>query len=85
MHQDETRNPDLRRKIINKIRKPIGSFYDKQVRLMMKAYESLEDSIRRKKVSESRLNDLIKVSFLLKLLHVSLSISFRFAASRKLP
>lgn len=63
MHQDETRNPDIRRRIVEKVRKPIGSFYDKQIRLMMKAYESLEDSIRRKKVSESRLNDLIKVSF----------------------
>jgi hypothetical protein len=85
MHQDETRNQDIRRKIVDKTRKPIGSFYDKQVRLLMKAYESLEDSIRRKKVSETRLNDLIKVSFK-KLFHVSLSLSFqRFAASRKLP
>lgn len=63
MTQDDTRHPDVRRRIVEKKRKSTGSFYDKQMRLMMKAYESLEDTIRRKKVSAERLNDLINVSF----------------------
>jgi hypothetical protein len=61
MNQDQIRHPDRRRKIVNQVRRPIGSFYDKQFRLLMRAYESLEDSIRRGKVSSSHLQDLISV------------------------
>lgn len=76
MNQDVIRNPDIRRRVVEKLRKPTGSFYDKQMRLLMKAYESLEDVIRRKKVEALRLNDLLNVSFFLSFF--KFHIPFRF-------
>jgi hypothetical protein len=53
--------PDTRRALIGKLRVPIGKFYDDKLRFMMKVYESLEDALRRRKVSEEHLNDLFTV------------------------
>jgi len=53
---------DRRRQTIDPIREPTGRFYDQKLRFMMKVYESLEDTLRRKKVSSSHLQDLITVS-----------------------
>ena len=53
---------DRRRQTIDAVREPTGRFYDKKLRFMMKVYESLEDTLRRKKVSSSHLQDLITVS-----------------------
>lgn len=53
---------DRRRQTIDLIREPTAKFYDQKLRFMMKVYESLEDTLRRKKVSSSHLEDLITVS-----------------------
>lgn len=61
MTQD-IRIPDTRRQTINKIRQPTGKFYDQKLRFMMKVYESLEDSLRRRKMSSTRYEDLLTVN-----------------------
>ncbi|CAG9804934.1 unnamed protein product [Chironomus riparius] len=52
---------DRRRQTIDASREPTGRFYDQKLRFMMKVYESLEDTLRRKKVSSSNLQDLITI------------------------
>lgn len=73
MLEQRTDNLDLRRKKINSLREPIGHYFDKKVQLMMKVYNSLCDKIRRKKVSQKTLDELITV---IKLYEIKASQSF---------
>lgn len=52
---------DERRVKIKKQRVPTGRFYDQKVRAMVKVYNSLVDSLRRKKMDSKSFNDLITV------------------------
>lgn len=61
MLEQRTDNFDIRRKKIDKLREPIGKYFDKKLKLMMIVYNSLCDKIRRKEVSQQTLDDLITV------------------------
>lgn len=52
---------DERRVTIKKQRVPTGRFYDQKVRAMIKVYDSLVDSLRRKKMNTKSFDDLITV------------------------
>lgn len=53
---------DVRRKLTQKLREPIGKFYDKKLRLLIKVYNSLLETIRRRNVSPNHYEDLLTVS-----------------------
>lgn len=53
--------PDVRRKMMQKLQEPIGKFFDQKLRLLIKVYNSLSDTIRRRKVSSTRYEDLLTV------------------------
>lgn len=61
MLEQRTDNLDLRRKKIDSLREPIGYYFDRKLQLMLEVYNSLCDKIRRKKVSQPTLDDLITV------------------------
>ncbi|KAG5679973.1 hypothetical protein PVAND_009508 [Polypedilum vanderplanki] len=50
--------PDTRRLFIRQIREPTGKFYDKKLNFFMRVYESLEETLRKQKVSDEYLEDL---------------------------
>lgn len=52
---------DERRVTVKKQRVPTGRFYDQKVREMVKVYDSLVDSLRRKKSKSKTFDDLITV------------------------
>lgn len=66
--------PDTTRMYVKPLREPTGKFYDRKLRFMMKVYESLEETLRRRKVSAERLSELTTV-VLFHLSHVSYSTS----------
>lgn len=61
MLEQRTDNLDLRRKKINSLREPIGNYFDRKLQLMMDVYNSLCDKIRRKRVPQKTLDELITV------------------------
>jgi hypothetical protein len=52
---------DSRRKVVEKLREPIGKFYDEKFRSMLRVYNSLSDKLRRNKVEAAYYEDLITV------------------------
>lgn len=53
--------PDERRVFIQKLRDPIGKFYDQKLRSLLRVYNTLLDALRRKKMSTEHYGDLITV------------------------
>lgn len=52
---------DKRRKAIQKLRDPIGKFYDQKLRSMLSVYNMMLDALRRKKMPTEQFEDLITV------------------------
>ena len=52
---------DQRRYAVKWCREPTGKFYDQTTRLVVRVYNSLMNSLRRKKMSPEAFNDLITV------------------------
>lgn len=64
---------DERRFLIRKLREKTGKFYDVKLREMFKLYNSLMDSLRRRKMTAARYEDLTTVK-----LHISAIKLLRF-------
>lgn len=64
--------------IVGKFREPMGKFYDQKLRVIMRVYNSLLDSLRRKKMLAERYEDLITVELFLHLrAFTNLNFSFQ--------
>lgn len=57
----QTPRDDERRKLVKNLREPTGRFYDRKLRLMMRVYNTLLDTLRRRKISVETYKDLITV------------------------
>lgn len=55
---------DERRVLIKQRREKTGHFYDVMTRVLLKIYNSLMDSLRRRKMTEARYEDLLTVELL---------------------
>lgn len=57
----QTPRDDERRKLIKILREPTGRFYDRKLRLIMKVYNLMLDTLRRRKISAEIYEDLLTV------------------------